>query len=153
MAEKKLAGLATIGVKLKWSETENGEWNTLWSISNVPELEGAPENIDVTPISFGSRIYTPGVKGTEPFEFRGYRGIYGDPESTNKATDWKDEYSSLVKQNGKGLFWKIEWPDGSAHSWAGVGTARSGAAEVNGAMTYVLNIMPSTEVKYTPPAG
>lgn len=152
MAEKVLAGLATIGIKLKWGTAEGSETNTLWSISNVPELEGAPENIDVTPITFASRIYTPGVKGTEPFEFQGFRGIYGDPDSTNKETDWKDEYSELVEQNGKSLFWKIEWPDGSTHAWAGIGNARSGSAEVNGALTYVLNIMPSTQVKYTAPA-
>lgn len=153
MAEKKLAGIATIGCKLKWGTTSTTVTNVLWSISNVPELEGAPENIDVTPITFASRIYTPGVKATEPFEFTGFRGVYGDPKSENKETEWKDEFSALVAQNGKNLFWEMEWPDGSKHTWAGTCNARSGSGEVNGALTYVLNIMPSTEVKYTAPAA
>lgn len=153
MAEKKLAGIATIGCKLKWGTSANSVTKVLWSISNVPELEGAPENIDVTPITFSSRIYAPGVKGTEPFEFTGFRGIYGDPNAENKETEWTDEYSALESQSGKSLYWELEWPDGSKHSWVGVCNPRSGSAEVNGALTYVLNIMPSTEVVYTPPAA
>ena len=103
MAEKQLAGLATIGIKLSYGTSQGNENMTLWSISNVPELEGAPENIDVTPITFKSRNYTPGVKATEPFEFQGFRGKYGDPDATNKETSWVDEYSELVEQNGKSL--------------------------------------------------
>lgn len=146
-----MAGIASIGAKLKWGNSESAVTNVLWSISNVPELEGAPENIDVTPITYGSRTYVPGVKATEPFEFTGFRGKYGDPAEDEDT--YTDEFSALMAQNGKLLHWELEWPDGSKHTWSGIATTRAGSTEVNGALTYVLNIMPSTVVSYTPPAA
>lgn len=146
-----MAGIASIGCKLKYGTSAEAVTNTLWSISNVPELEGAPENIDVTPITFDARTYVPGVKATEPFEFTGFRGKYGDPEADEST--WTDEYSALTKLNGTLTYWQLEWPDGSSHAWSGIPTTRAGSTEVNGALTYVLNIMPSSTIKYTEPAG
>lgn len=145
-----MAGIASIGCKLKYGTTEGQTANVLWSISNVPELEGAPENIDVTPITFGSRVYVPGVKATEPFEFQGFRGKYGDPDGEESA--YKDEFAELKLLDGKLTYWELEWPDGSKHTWAGTPNTRAAGAEVNGGLGYVLNIMPSTPVEYTVPA-
>lgn len=146
-----MAGIASKGCKLKYGTAEGQASTTLWSISSIPELEGAPENIDVTPITFPSRVYVPGVKATEPFEFQGFRGKYGDPDGEESA--YTDEFRALKALDGKLTYWELEWPDGSKHTWAGTPTTRAAAAEVNDGLGYVLNIMPSTPVEYIEPTA
>ena len=145
-----MAGIASKGCKIKYGA--DAATTVLWSISSIPELEGAPENIDVTPITYGSRVYVPGVKSTEPFEFNGFRGKYGDPSSGTEE-GYVDEFAALKAIDGQLTNWELEWPDGSKHTWSGTPTTRAAAAEVNDGLGYVLNIMPSTEVKYTGPQG
>lgn len=141
-----MAGIANIGCKLQYTTTDDGSYTVLWSISNVPELEGAPENIDVTPIIYGSRVYVPGVKAIEPFEFESWCGKYGD--SSGEESAYTDEFATLQSMNGTEYYWKLAWPDGSCHSWKGMPNTRSAATEVNGGLGYVLNIMPSTVFTY-----
>lgn len=141
---------STIGIQLSYGTTKDGATqNKLYSIYSMPEMEGDPEQIDVTTLADGSRRYIPGVKESEALVFEGFKGKYG-PEGAEDAARI-DEFATLKAiEPDEALYWRLTYPDGSYHAWGGTVSARSLAAEVNGAATYGLSIMPMTEMEFEP---
>ncbi len=148
MANVTAAGVSTVGITVSYCTTSSGTYTTLYSISRIPELEGAPELLDVTPLSADNRIYTPGVKDNSLLEFEGWKGKYGVGGTLT------DEYTALRALSGStAYYWKIEYPDGSKNEFQGYPSARDAGAEVNNGLGYILSIVPASGVTYTGPAG
>ena len=136
-----------IGGKLSYGTTSSPT-TRLWSIIAFPELGGTPEAIDITTLADSARVNIPGVKSNEAMEFTGIKGRYGAP-GTAKAS-LVDEYATLRQLVGTtAYYWEIEWPDGSKDSWQGYPSCRSSGQEVNGAPSYLLSILPATELAFT----
>lgn len=137
--------LSTIGVTLSYSTTSSGTYTKLYSISRVPELEGAPEQIDVTPLSSGSRLYTPGVKDNQTVEFEGWTGKWGLTGGT-----LVDEYAALRALTSTNVhYFKIDYPDGSKQEFSGYPYARTAGSEVNGGQGYILAIILASAITFT----
>lgn len=140
--------ISTIGVKLSYSATATGTYTQLYSISRVPELEGSPEQVDVTPLSSDSRIYVPGVKDNQELEFEGWMGKWG-ADSANLV----NEFAALrALDPSTAMFWQLDYPDGSKQTFSGYPSARVAGSEVNGGQGYILAITPASSITYTPPA-
>lgn len=63
--------ISTYPVVLKYdsSATETPNWTKLCDIKDFPDLGGAPELLETTTLSDGSRIYISGIKDQQALEF------------------------------------------------------------------------------------
>ena len=145
------AGVSTLGVKLGYKTSSSAtSYTDLYSISRVPELDAAPEQIDVTPLSSGSRIYVPGVKDTQTLEFEGWMGKWG--AAGTAAASLVDEFAALRQLTSSNVhFWKVTFGDGSSATFEGYPYARSAGAEVNNGQGYILAIVLSSGITYAAP--
>lgn len=140
--------VSTIGIALKYGTTSSAVTTQLYSITNVPDMEGAPEQIDVTTLADSSRKYIPGVKANDALEFEGIKGKFGAEDAEDSAL--VDEFAALkALSSSTALYWELSYPDGSKHTWQGYPAARSSGSEVNGAATYVLAITPISDISFT----
>lgn len=144
--------VSTIGIALKYGATAAAVSTQLYSITNVPDMEGAPEQIDVTTLADSSRKYMPGVKANDALEFEGIKGKFGAEDAQD--ADLVDEFATLKALPAtNALYWELAYPDGSKHTWQGYPSARSSGSEVNGAATYVLSITPISDIAFTAASG
>jgi hypothetical protein len=139
--------ISSIGATLKYGATASPT-TRLYSLLSIPEMGGARESIDVTTLADDARVFAPGVRANDALEFTGFKGFYG-------ADGTVDEYAALRALSPTAAqYWEITWPDGSKDSWQGYPDCRSSGQEVNGAPTYILNIIPATSLNFTPaPSG
>lgn len=63
--------ISTYPVKLKYNSgtEQTPSWTDLVDIKDFPDLGGAPELLDATTLSDGSRVYISGIKDQQALEF------------------------------------------------------------------------------------
>lgn len=122
------------GIKLYHNEEE------LKDLMEIPELGGDVDKIEITTLGDAAHMYTNGIKNygdTIAFKF-----LYNKAQFTT-LTALKDE------QN-----WKVELPDGegetntgaTVYTFKGVPSVKLDGVGVNAALTYTLNIAPTSEM-------
>lgn len=120
--------MATIskGIKLFLGEKE------LTNLQEIPELGGDSEAIEITTLADAAHMYTDGIKS------------YGDSLSF-KFLYKKEQFTTL---NGlkKAVDWKVELPDGASCTFGGTCSVKLDGVGVNAALTYTLNIAPTSEM-------
>lgn len=124
------------GIKLSFKLNEDGEsgdFTHLTDLLEVPELGGDTESIEITTLGDTARKYTEGIIN------------YGD-NLTFKFLYDKVQFQDLNQRAGTigGVVWKVTLPDDSTCTFEGNGTVKLDGAGVNGALTYTLNIKPSS---------
>lgn len=119
--------MATIskGIKLYKADVE------LTNLQEIPELGGDAEAIEITVLSDAAHMYTDGIKN------------YGDSLAFKFLYE-KAQFTSL--QDSASAEWKVELPDGATCTFEGTGSVKLDGVGVNAALTYTLNIKPSSEM-------
>lgn len=143
------AAVSTIGASLSYKTSSSAtSYTKLYSISRIPELDAAPEQVDVTPLSSDSRIYVPGVKDTNTIEFEGFMGKWG--ANGTAASSLVDEYAALKALTSSNVhYFKVEYADGSYDTFEGYPYARAAGSEVNNGQGYILAIVLTSGITFT----
>lgn len=119
------------GIKLSYKVGE-GQFVALTNLQEIPELGGEKESIEVTTLADAAHMYTDGILN------------YGDSLAFKFLYE-KTQFSTLVALEGEPE-WKVELPDGSSCTFKGGSSVKLDGVGVNAALTYTLNIKPSSEL-------
>lgn len=119
------------GIKLSYKNGE-GQFTELTNLSEIPELGGDVEAIEVTNLSDGAHRYVDGLKS------------YGD----SLAFKFYYEKTQFTTLNGlAGISeWKVELPDGTACTFSGSSSVKLDGIGIAAAITYTLNVKPNSEM-------
>ena len=114
------------GIKLSYGENE------LSNLMEIPELGGDTDKIEITTLGDGAHKYTNGIKN------------YGDTIAFKFLYE-KEQFTTLNGLTGE-QNWKVELPDATAYTFSGVPSVKLDGVGVNAALTYTLNIAPTSEM-------
>ena len=117
-------------------------YKSLYGLYNVPEMEGAPEQVDVTNLEDSSRRSINGLGAASNLEFL----FYATEDETDTTTQIRDTWNILrgYQIAGTELMWKLEYPDGEGFTWKGKCAVRRQATEVNNAIKFTLTVETAT---------
>ena len=108
----------------------SGDFTPLTNLYEIPELGGDVDKIEVTTLASEAHEYTNGIKN------------YGDTIAFKFYYE-KEQFTTL---NGitDGCDWKVELPDATAYTFSGVPSVKLDGVSYNAALTYSLNIAPTS---------
>ena len=117
-------------------------YKSLYGLYSVPEMEGAPEQVDVTNLEDSSRRSINGLGAASNLEFL----FYATEDETDTTTQIRDTWNILrgYQTAGTELMWKLEYPDGEGFTWKGKCAVRRQATEVNNAIKFTLTVETAT---------
>ena len=120
-------------IKLSYKKKgAEGDFNPLEDLYEIPELGGDTDKIEVTKLSSRAHEYINGIKN------------YGD----SVAFKFYYEKTQFTTLNGltEECDWKVELPDATAYTFSGTPSVKLDGATYNVALTYTLNIAPTSEM-------
>jgi len=123
----------TYGVTLKWGESAENVAKVV-DIKDFPDLMGAPETIETTTLSDAAQTHINGIRSSESMAF------------TCNYT--KEDFTKVVGDAEKDLYYVLEFSDGSQFSWKGQHTCSITGKGVNEVIEYVINVSASTAVEF-----
>lgn len=137
-----MAELLSKGIHLDVCEdiaAELVKWRKLYGLSEVPDIGGDPEKIEVTNLEDSNVRYINGIADFGDLEFTFFynREDTADAEGSAQV---KESYAVLraYQLAGKSLYYRLIYPDGTGHQWRGsVNVKRTGVA-VNEALSFIL---------------
>lgn len=119
-----MAGILSKGIKLyKGAEA-------LTNLLEIPNLGGTTDSVEVTTLENEAHMFINGLKS------------YGDSLAFKFIYE-KTQFTELAALEGAQT-WKVELPDGATCSFSGEGSVTMDGAGVNAALSYTLNIRPTT---------
>lgn len=120
------------GIKLSYKNGETAEFVVLENLSEIPDLGGEVEAIEVTNLSDGAHRYVDGLKN------------YGDSLEFKFYYEGA-QFTALNELTGIST-WKVELPDGATCSFTGSSSVRFDGVGIASALTYTLAIKPNSEM-------
>lgn len=120
------------GIKLSYKKGASGDFTALTDLFEIPELGGDVDKIEITNLESGAHEYTNGIKN------------YGDSVAF-KFYYAKEQFTTLSGLTEE-CEWKIELPDATSYTFSGVPSVKLDGATYNVALTYSLNIAPTSEM-------
>lgn len=113
-------------------------YKKLYGLSNVPEMGGSPETIDVTNLEDDVRRNILGIQDTGSLDFE----FFATEDETDTATQIRDTWNILrgYQTAGDTMMWKLEYPDGEGFTWKGKCSVRRQAVGVNEAIKFTLTV-------------
>jgi hypothetical protein len=121
------------GIKLSYKKKGGSEqFVELEDLFEIPELGGDTDKIEITKLSSGAHEYMNGIKN------------YGDAVAF-KFYYAKEQFATLAKLVDE-CDWKVELPDATAYTFSGTPSVKLDGATYNVALTYTLNIAPTSEM-------
>ena len=124
------------GIKLSY-KAKSGSATTYTELANlyeIPELGGDTDKIEVTNLMDGAHTYVNGLRNygdSIPFKFWYESNQF---KTLNELTDECD--------------WKVELPDKTSCSFSGTPSVKLDGAGTNTALSYSLNIAPTSEMAW-----
>jgi hypothetical protein len=103
----------------------------LTNLQEIPELGGNAESIEITTLADAAHMYTDGILN------------YGDSLAFKFLYE-KAQFTEL--QGTKNGVWKVELPDDTTCTFNGTCSVALDGVGVNAALTYTLNIKPTSEM-------
>lgn len=114
------------GITLKCGEVE------LTNLMEIPELGGDTEAIEITTLADGAHMYTDGIKNYG--DSLGFKFLYEGAQ-----------FEELNSKTGEQA-WTVGLPDGTTCGFSGTCSVKLDGVGVNAALTYTLNIKPTSEM-------
>ena len=119
------------GITLSYKNGE-GEFKELTNLQEIAELGGDVEAIEITTLADAAHTYTNGIKN------------YGD-NLAFKFLYEATQFTTLNDLDGASE-WKVTLPDATTCTFGGTSSVKLDGVGVNAALTYTLNIKPSSEM-------
>lgn len=123
--------ISTISTVLKWGETDSALAKKV-DIKDFPDLIGDPSMIETTTLSDDAQTFIPGVKAMDMMTF-----TFNLDKTTGAA---------VKEDEGKELYYSLEFSDGTTFKWQGKHTLGVPGKGVDEAVEGTINIAPSTAV-------
>lgn len=124
----------SMGIKLSYKAEGSETYEDLFDLQEIPELGGDAEGIEITTLDSAAHEYTEGILN------------YGDSLGF-KFLYKTGQFATLQGLKGKTVGWKVTLPDNTGFEFSGKGSVKLDGVGVNAALTYTLNIKPSSEIK------
>lgn len=124
--------ISTYLATLKWGTTADQVAKVV-DIKDFPDLMGEPNMLETTTLSDAAQTYIPGIKTMDTMAF------------TYNYT--KADFEKVKADEGKPLFYELEFSDGSAFVWQGSHTATLAGKGVDEVIEGGISIAPSTSVE------
>lgn len=128
------------GITLSYAATENGEYNLLTNLQEIPELGGSAESIEITTLADSAHIYTDGILNygdSLAFKFL-YEQVQFEALNTLHTTNSPETVIS----------WRVSLPDGNVCQFSGTASVKLDGVGVNAALTYTLSIRPTSAMTW-----
>lgn len=135
-------GLLTKDVELHYDN--NGNFERIDYLMEVPELGGEPEQVEVTTLQDGTRKYIPGIKDPGDLEFN---FLYD-----NETSGSNFRIAQGLAEAGDPVDFKVVFPDGTEWAFSGIPNVRINSGGVNEALTFTMSIMLQSEFEITHPS-
>ena len=119
---------------LKWGESSSLLEKKV-DIKDFPDLIGDPNLLETTTLSDAAQTYIPGIKSTDLMTF-----------TTNFT---KTDFQACKADEGKNLFYSLEFSDGAKFTWQGQHTMGVPGKGVDEVIEATINIVPSTSVEFS----
>ena len=121
------------GIKLSYkAKGGSGDFTPLDNLYEIPELGGDVDKIETTTLADAAHTYTNGIKN------------YGDSIAFKFYYE-KTQFTTLTGLDSE-CDWKVELPDATAYTFSGTPSVKLDGVGVNAALTYSLNIAPTSEM-------
>lgn len=120
------------GIKLSYKNGSGSTFTELTNLYEIPELGGDVDKIEVTTLASAAHEYTNGIKN------------YGDTVAFKFYYE-KEQFTTLNGLKGA-CDWKVELPDETSYTFSGVPSVKLDGVSYNAALTYSLNIAPTSEM-------
>lgn len=124
--------MAVISKGIKLSYKQSGEFVALTNLFEIPELGGDVDKIEITNLESAAHEYTNGIKN------------YGDSIAFKFYYE-KEQFGTLNNLKTE-CEWKVELPDNTSYTFSGMPSVKLDGASYNVALTYSLNIAPTSEM-------
>lgn len=125
--------ISTYLATLKWG-TDASSVKKVIDIKEFPDLIGDPNMLETTTMSDAAQTYIPGIKSSDSLAF------------TYNYT--KEAFAAVQADEGKPLYYTLEFSDGSSFSWQGQHTATMAGKGVDEVVEAGITIAPSTAVTF-----
>ena len=119
---------------LKWGESTEALTKKV-DIKDFPDLIGDPNLLETTTLSDAAQTYIPGIKSMDLMTF------------TINFT--KTDFQACKADEGKTLFYSLEFSDGAKFTWQGQHTMGVPGKGVDEVLEATINIAPSTAVEFS----
>ena len=119
---------------LKWGESAETLTKKV-DIKDFPDLIGDPNLLETTTLSDAAQTYIPGIKSMDLMTF-----------TTNFT---KTDFQACKADEGKTLFYSLEFSDGAKFTWQGQHTMGVPGKGVDEVLEATINIVPSTTVEFS----
>lgn len=119
---------------LKWGESSSSLEKKV-DIKDFPDLIGDPNLLETTTLSDAAQTYIPGIKSMDLMTF------------TVNFT--KTDFQTCKADEGKNLFYSLEFSDGAKFTWQGQHTMGVPGKGVDEVIEATINIAPSTAVEFS----
>ena len=119
---------------LKWGESSEAVAKKV-DIKDFPDLIGDPNLLETTTLSDAAQTYIPGIKSMDLMTF-----------TTNFT---KTDFQACKADEGKTLFYSLEFSDGAKFTWQGQHTMGVPGKGVDEVIEATINIVPSTSVTFS----
>lgn len=125
--------ISTYLCTLKWGESADAVTKKI-DIKDFPDLMGEPNLLETTTLSDGAQTFIPGIKQMDTMSF------------TYNYT--VENFTAVREDEGKDLFYSLEFSDGSKFTWQGSHVATLPGKGVDEVVEAGISIAPSTPVEF-----
>ena len=125
--------ISSYGIQLKWGASADAVAKVV-DIKDFPDLIGDPNLLETTTLSDAQVTNIPGIKGSDLLTF-----------TCNYTSA---EFASVKADEGKTLFYALEFSDGSSFTWQGQHTCGLPGKGVDEVVEFTVNVVPSTAVEF-----
>ena len=137
------------GIKMSAAESESGTYKKLYGLYKIPDMGGDTDKLDVSNFSDkNKRQIDSGITDYGTLQFNFYCNKDDVDESSEEVLDTY-KYLKSAQIAGKSLYYKLEYPDGSTHTWLGGVSVKRDGAGVGEAMKFTLTTTVESEMKET----
>lgn len=132
------AGTSFNEAKISYKEGTGSDFTEIDLLMEVPELGGDPEKIDVTTLNDKNKKYIPGISdlGDLAFVF-----LFDNSSETSNYRVLKN-----LQDNNTLATFKLEYPDGSGHTFDAYVNVKIAGGGVNAAKTFTANMFLQSEI-------
>lgn len=134
------------GTYLMYKKSGESSYEKLVDIVDMPDIEDADDDLDITTLSDGQRRFMPGIKGNSSKDFT----INYDYDMYKKLKGMEGTEQDLAIWMGFSGEFGSETPDGSDGKWSFKGylTIRKTSQSVGGVPQATLKVTPSSVITF-----
>lgn len=140
-----MSGLLSLDTKIGYKANGGSSYTDIANLTEVPEIGGSPEKVDVTTLADGAKRYIPGIKDYGDLDFK---FLY------DNASDGAN-YRVLkgLETAGEVVDWQVSLPDKTTFQFSGYVSVKLDSVSVGAALYFTATIALNSDVTVTNPTA